>query len=475
MGNREFRQLPFRVRYAIICAISKENDDMEFLSRKTYDKLKEWKCRSNGRTAVMIDGARRVGKTCLVEEFVKREYRTAIVVDFSKVGEQIKETIKNRPGDLDALFNTLSLTYGVRLYPRESAIVFDEVQLFPLARQLIKHLVADGRYDYIETGSLISLKRNIRDILIPSEEEHIEMPPMDFEEFRWALGDDVSVPFAKECLEAKKPLGHGLHRQMMDRYYEYLLVGGMPQAVGAYIATKDFGAADDAKRGILRIYRDDIAKFAQGYEAKVRAIFDTIPEQLSRKEKRYKLSSITKAARFREYEDAFTWLNDARVVNPCFNATEPSAGLGLSREHTTQKLYMADTGLLVTHAYSDGRYTDNGLYRDIFFGNVGANNGMIIENAVAQEFRATGRNLYFYSRVDRDRRMNEMEIDFLIRRNGEICPVEVKSAAYQHHASLDKFIAKFKDRLGQPCILYTKDIMEKDGILHLPLYMAMFL
>ena len=448
---------------------------MVLFKRKAYDKLKEWKRRSNGRTAVIVDGARRVGKTCLVEEFVRREYRTAIVVDFSKADEQIKATIRNRPGDLDALFNTLSLTYGVRLYPRESAIVFDEVQLYPLARQLIKHLVADGRYDYIETGSLISLKRNIKDILIPSEEEHIDMPPMDFEEFRWALGDEMSVPFAKECYDAMKPLGQGLHRQMMERYREYLLVGGMPQAVDAYLATKDFGAADDAKRGILRIYRDDIAKFAQGYEAKVRAIFDAIPEQLSRKEKRYKLSSITKDARFREYEDAFTWLNDARVANPCFNATEPSAGLALSREHTTQKLYMADTGLLVTHAYNDGRYTDNGLYREIFFGNAGANNGMIIENAAAQELRATGRILYFYSRVDRDRRKNEMEIDFLIRRDGRICPIEVKSAVYQRHASLDKFRAKFGDRLGQPYILYTKDVMEKDGIVHLPLYMAMFL
>ena len=448
---------------------------MALFKRKAYDKLKEWKRRSNGRTAIMVDGARRVGKTCLVEEFVRREYRTAIVVDFSKADEQIKATIRNRPGDLDALFNTLSLTYGVRLHPRESAIVFDEVQLYPLARQLIKHLVADGRYDYIETGSLISLKRNIKDILIPSEEEHIDMPPMDFEEFRWALGDEMSVPFAKECYNAMKPLGQGLHRQMMERYREYLLVGGMPQSVGAYLATKDFGAADDAKRGILRIYRDDIAKFAQGYEAKVRAIFDAIPEQLSRKEKRYKLSSITKDARFREYEDAFTWLNDARVANPCFNATEPSAGLALSREHTTQKLYMADTGLLVTHAYNDGRYTDNDLYREIFFGNAGANNGMIIENAAAQELRATGRILYFYSRVDRDRRKNEMEIDFLIRRNGRICPIEVKSAAYQRHASLDKFRAKFGDRLGQPYILYTKDVMEKDGIIHLPLYMAMFL
>lgn len=448
---------------------------MKLFRRKAYDRLREWKERSNGRTAVMIDGARRVGKTCLVEDFVRREYHSAVIVDFSKADAQIKATIKERPGDLDAFFNTLSLIYNTRLYPRKSAIVFDEVQLYPLARQMIKHLVADGRYDYIETGSLISLRRNIKDILIPSEEEHIDMPPMDFEEFRWAMDDEVSVRFAKECLDGMKPLGQGLHKKMLERYYEYLLVGGMPQAVKAYLETKDFGAADDAKRGILRIYREDIGKFAQGYEAKVRSIFDAIPEQLSRKEKRYRLSSITKEARFREYEDAFTWLDDARIVNPCFNATEPSAGLGLSREHTTQKLYMADTGLLVTHAYNDGRYTDNKLYRDIFFGNAGANNGMIVENAVAQALRATGRNLYFYSRVDRQSRKNEMEIDFLIRRDGEICPVEVKSAAYQRHASLDKFRAKFGERIGRPYILYTKDVMEKDGIVHLPLYMAMFL
>ena len=448
---------------------------MRIFRRKIYDTLLEWKKRSIGKTAAMIDGARRVGKTCLVQEFVRREYRSAVLVDFSKADEQIKATIREKPGDMDALFNSLALLYGVRLYPRESAIVFDEVQLYPLARQMIKHLVADGRYDFIETGSLISLKRNVKDILIPSEEDHIEMHPMDFEEFRWAMGDETSVPFARECFEGMKPLGQGPHKTVLDRYYEYLLVGGMPQAVEAYLATKDFGAADDAKRGILRIYRDDIGKFAQGYEAKVRAIFDAIPEQLSRKEKRYKLSSITKEARFREYEDAFTWLNDARIVNPCFNATEPTAGLALSREHTTQKLYMADTGLLVAHAYNDGRYTDNALYRDIFFGKAGANNGMIIENAVAQELKATGRNLYFYSRVNRQNRNNEIEIDFLLRRDGGIHPVEVKSSSYQRHASLDKFRAKFGDRLGQPYILYTKDIMEKDGIIHLPLYMAMFL
>lgn len=443
--------------------------------RKEYQSLLEWKKRADGRTAMMIDGARRVGKTSLVERFVASEYRTSILIDFSKADSRITATIRDRPSDLDAFFTALTLVTGVKLHKRESAIVFDEVQLFPLARQMIKHLVADRRYDYLETGSLISLRRNVSDILIPSEEEHLDLPPMDFEEFRWALGDETTVPLVRECFEARRPMGSHIHDIVMERFREYMLVGGMPQAVAAYADGKDFGAADRAKRGILRIYRDDIAKYAAGYEAKVRGIFDTLPEQLSRKEKKYRLSSISKDARSRDYGDAFTWLDDARIVNPCLNATEPTAGLGLSLEHTTQKLYMADTGLLVTHAYDDGRYTDNALYREVFFGDVGANNGMIAENAVAQAFRASGRRLFFYSRPDSQTRRNDIEIDFLIRRGGKICPVEVKSGRYQRHASLDKFIKKFGKRLGESFILYTKDVAERNGIVHLPLYMAMFL
>ena len=298
---------------------------------------------------------------------------------------------------------------------------------------------------------------------------------MDFEEFRWAFGDEATVPTVRERFEARAPMTRALHETAMERFREYMLVGGMPQAVAAYADSRDFGDADRAKREILRLYRDDIAKFAKGYEARVRALFDAIPEQLSRKEKKYRLSSIRKEARFREYEDAFTWLDDARVVNPCLNATEPTAGLGFSAEHATQKLYMGDTGLLVTHAYDDGRYMDNALYREIFFGNAGVNNGMVAENAVAQAFRASGRKLFFYSRADPKTRKNSIEIDFLLRRGGRICPVEVKSGNYRSHASLDKFRAKFGSRLAPPVILYTKDVMQKDGILHLPLYMAMFL
>lgn len=448
---------------------------MRIFKRKCYQQLLEWKKRSNGSTAVMIDGARRVGKTCLVEEFIKNEYKTSVLIDFSKADNRITSAIENNPSDLDALFNTIALVTKTRLFPRESAIVFDEVQLFPQARQLIKSLVADGRYDFIETGSLISLRRNVKNILIPSEEEHIDMFPLDFEEFRWAMDDEVTIPFIKEHIANLTPMTRPLHSVTMERYREYLLVGGMPQAVSAYLKNRDFGDADMAKREILRIYRDDIGKYAEGYAAKVRAIFDAIPEQLARKEKKYRLSSITKEARFRRYEDAFVWLDDARIVNPCFNATEPTIGLGLSKEHTTQKLYMADTGLLVTQAYDDGRYTDNSIYKEIFFGNTGYNNGMIVENAVAQALRSTGRRLFFYSRADSETRKNQIELDFLIRRNGKICPVEVKSGNYRSHASLDKFRQKFGKRIGESYVLYTKDVMEKDGIIHLPLYMAMFL
>lgn len=448
---------------------------MKTFRRKCYDKLLEWKRTSNGRTAAMIDGARRVGKTWLATEFATREYKTSIVVDFSKADQRITSAISNRASDLDAFFTTLTLVYGTRLIPRQSAIVFDEVQLFPPARQMIKHLVADGRYDYIETGSLISLRRNVSGILIPSEEEHIDLPPMDFEEFRWGLGDEVTVPAIREKFEAREPMTRHLHETAMERFREYMLVGGMPQAVDAFAERRDFGDADRAKREILRLYRDDIAKFAKGYEAKVRAMFDAIPEQLSRKEKKYRLSSIRKEARFREYEDAFTWLDDARVVNPCLNATEPTVGLGFSAEHATQKLYMGDTGLLVTLAYDDGRFMDNSLYREIFFGHAGVNNGMVAENAVAQAFRASGRKLFFYSRADPATRKNGIEIDFLIRRSGKICPVEVKSGSYRSHASLDKFRLKFGKRLGESFVLHTKDLSVKDDVVYLPIYMSMFL
>lgn len=445
------------------------------LKRKIYAALVAWKNRSNGKTALLIDGARRVGKSYIAKEFAQNEYESHIIIDFGNAPKDVLDLFESDSADLDLFFAKLVLFYGTPLTNRKSLIVFDEVQQFPRARQLIKYLVADGRYDYLETGSLIRLKKNVQNIIIPSEEDHIEMFPMDFEEFLWAMGDEVTIPFLRHAFEAKKPLGDAVHRKIMNSFRQYLLVGGMPQSVLAYQNGKDFGASDEAKRSILRLYREDVSKFAAGYEDKVYAVFDEIPGQLSKKEKKYKLSAIDKNARFRSYEDSFIWLNEAMVVNTCFNATDPNVGLALSADHATQKCYMADTGLLVTHTFMDGAYTDNELYRAILFDKLDINEGMIMENIVAQMLRFNGHRLYFYSRCDNEHRENHMEIDFLIAEGKKIAPIEVKSGNYRSHSSLDKFRKKFSDKIGNSYILYTKDMLKKDGILHLPIYMAMFL
>lgn len=442
------------------------------LRRKIYDRLVSWKNSSHGSSAIMIDGARRVGKSFIAEAFAKAEYRSYITIDFGRVPKEVLDLFTNDIHDLDLFFAKLSAYFSTVLYRRESIIIFDEVQQYPIARQMIKYLVADGRYDYLETGSLIRLKKNVQDIIIPSEEDHIEMFPLDFEEFLWAMGDEATYPLIKACFDKMVPLGEALHRKIMNDFRQYMLVGGMPQAVLAYLNGKDFEAADVAKRRILKLYRDDIAKFAAGYEDKVYAVFDNIPGQLSKKEKKYRLSSLSKQARFRNYEDTFIWLNEAMIVNTCMNATDPHIGLALSSDRTTQKCYMADTGLLVTHTFKDRKYTDNELYRAILFDKLNINEGMLVENIVAQMFRLKREKLYFYSRSDSLHRENHMEVDFLIADGKKISPVEVKSGNYRLHSSLDKFRKHFPSVIGTSYILYTKDIMIKDGIVHLPLYMA---
>jgi len=445
------------------------------LKRKIYNRLVEWKNNSNGETAILIDGARRVGKSHIAEQFAKKNYKSYIIIDFGNTAKEILDLFENESSDLDLFFAKLSAFYSTVLHKRDSLIIFDEVQQFPRARQLVKYLVADGRYDYLETGSLIRLKKNVQDIIIPSEEEHIEMFPLDFEEFLWAMGDEATVPMLRQFFEKRTPLGQALHRKVMNDFRQYILVGGMPQAVLAYLDGKNFEAADNVKRRILRLYRDDVSKFAAGYEDKVFAVFDEIPAQLSKKEKKYKLSSLGKQARFRSYEDSFVWLNEAMVVNACMNATDPNVGLALSADHATQKCYMADTGLLVTHTFMDKNYTENELYKAILFDKMDINEGMITENIVAQMLRTNGHKLYFYSRCDNENRENHMEIDFLIAEEKKISPIEVKSGNYAVHASLDKFTKKFSSKIGTPYILYTKDVMIKNGITHLPVYMAMFL
>lgn len=445
------------------------------LKRKIYDKLVEWKKKSNGNTALLIDGARRVGKSFIVEEFAKNEYKSYIIIDFGISSHDVLNLFIYDSSNLDLFFAKLSAYYSTILYKRESIIIFDEVQQFPQARQLIKYLVADGRYDYIETGSLIRLKKNVENIIIPSEEEHIEMFPLDFEEFLWAMNDQSTIPLIKKCFEEKKPLGQTLHRKIMNDFRQYVLVGGMPQSVLAYIKNKKFEESDNIKRRILELYRNDIVKFANGYADKVFDLFDEIPSQLSKREKKYTLSSIKKSARYRTYEDSFIWLHEAMIVNNCFNSTDPNIGLALNKDKTTQKSYMADTGLLVTHTFMDNLFTENEIYKAILFDNLNINEGMIMENIVAQMLRTNGHKLYFYSRNDKVNRDNHMEIDFLIRKGKKICPIEVKSNNYNNHSSLDKFRKKFSSYIGNRYILYSKDLMIKDGIIHLPFYMGIFL
>ena len=434
-----------------------------------------WKKNSNGASALLLKGARRVGKSFLCEQFGKNEYKSMILIDFAYIAKEIVDIFENESTNLDLFFNKLSTYYGTLLYKRESLFVFDEVQLFPKARQLLKYLVADGRYDYIETGSLISLKQNIKDIVIPSEEESLEMFPLDFEEFLWAIGDETTLPYLKDCFEQMRPLGQALHRKVLNDFRQFLLVGGMPQAVMEYAQSRDFAEVDSVKRRIIELYRNDISKFAGRYESRVTAIFDNIPGQLSKKKKTYNLSSIDKNARTRRYEDAFMWLDDAMIINPCYNATDPNVGLALSSDYTTQKIYVADTGLLVSQTFSDSEYIDNELYRAILFDKLGINEGMIMENAVAQMLKCNGHRLYFYSRYVRDSRQETMEIDFIISKTKKISPIEVKSSSYKEHSSLDKFRRKFSTKLGDAYILYQKDIMVKDGVIHLPIYMAMLL
>ncbi len=445
------------------------------LKRKAFDKLEEWKNRSNGKTALLIKGARRVGKTWLARQFGKTHYESCLYVDFANMDKDLIEIFEDA-SHLDFFFIRLQAYFGVQLVRRKSLVIFDEVQLFPKARQLIKYLVADGRFDYIETGSLIGLRQNVENIVIPSEEESIELNPLDFEEFLWANDELALGDFIRDSFENERALGEALHRKALNLFRLYLLIGGMPQSVTAYLESGELEASEIAKRNILELYRNDVSKFAKGYEHKVIAIFDDIPSQLSRHEKRFKLSSLTKKARLRDYEDSFVWLSEAKITNLCFNATDPTVGLTLNVDRTTLKCYLADTGLLMTQAVNSGTLLKEEVLKALSYGKLEINEGMILENAVAQMLCASGHKLYFYSRAaNREKKTSAIEIDFLIRREKKICPIEVKSSPRVCHASLDLFVKRFSSRLGTRYVLYTKDLYRDKEILYLPAYMAYLL
>lgn len=447
------------------------------MKRKIYDELVKWKNEDVGSTAILIDGARRVGKSYIAEEFAKANYSTYILIDFNRVSKEITDLFYHYLNDLDTFFLYLSNYYNIKLIERDTLIIFDEVQLFPKARSAIKYLVADGRYDYLETGSLMTIKKNIKDILIPSEERHIKMYPLDFEEFLWALDNNMLMDFIRKCFNNKMPLGQVLHRKAMDYFRQYLIVGGMPQAVDAYAKTKDFARVDQIKRNILELYRADIIKHAQGYEMKVEQIFDDIPAQLQKHNKKFKMSSLKKDARFRDYEDAIYWLSDATIVNICYNSTAPSIGLKLNMDRMTMKCYMADTGLLISHAFDENSIVNEEVYKKLLFDKLEVNQGMIVENIVAQMLAASGHKLYFYANASRDDNSSRMEIDFLIAKSKatnrhNISPIEVKSSKNYTLSSLNKFRKKFENQLHIPYVLHTSDLKEENGILFLPLYMT---
>lgn len=446
------------------------------MKRKIYNSMQKWK-EENGRTALLIDGARRVGKSYIAQEFAKKEYKSYILIDFNRAPAEITDLFVHYLNDLNMLFLYLSNFYGVKLYERESLIIFDEVQLFPKARAAIKYLVEDGRYDYIETGSLMTIKKNVADIVIPSEERHMKMYPLDFEEFLWALDNDTLMDFIRLCFEGKKPMGQVLHRKAMDYFRQYLIVGGMPQAVKTYRDSHDFDQVDRVKRDILELYRADIIKHAEGYQMKVAQIFDDIPAQLQKHDTKFKFSSLKKEARFREYEDALFWLSDAMITNICYNSTAPNIGLKLNMDRMTLKCYMADTGLLISHAFDENGLVSEEIYKKLLFDKLEVNKGMIMENIVAQMLTASGHKLYFYSNPSRDDASLRMEIDFLtakskISNRHNISPIEVKSSKNYTLTSLRKFKEKYKEQLHIPYVLHPNDLKEEDGILFLPLYMT---
>lgn len=449
------------------------------LKRKIYDKLLEWKNVSNGSSAMLIEGARRTGKSFIAEQFAKGEYDSYILIDFSKAPRQVKEWFDLYMEDLDTLLMNIQLHYKKRLTPRRSVIIFDEVQDCPRARAAIKHLVKDGRFDYLETGALISIKRNVKNILIPSEEDSVAMYPMDFEEFLWAMGDEMLMPYIRQQFERKLPLGD-FHRRAMDMFRLYMIVGGMPQAVQTYIETHDFEKVDYVKRQILRLYRNDIKKYAEGAETRVTAIYDELPSQLQKHEKKFRLSALKEEARMRDFEDAFLWLADAKIVNCCYNTTEPSVGLRLNEERTTLKCYMCDTGLLISHAFNAQGIVSQELYQKLMFGKLEVNEGMLIENIVAQMLTAAGHRLFFFSRYDEKNAENRMEIDFLIQKptitsRHNISPIEVKSSKRYTLTSLNKSIKKYGSYLSTPYVLHAADLKIEDGIEFLPLYMTSLL
>ncbi|MCD7884287.1 MAG: AAA family ATPase [Lachnospiraceae bacterium] len=439
--------------------------------RKLYDKMLDWKSGFDGKTALLIKGARRVGKSTLVEEFAKKEYESYILIDFSVASQEVNDLFSDL-SDLNFLFLRLQMIYHVNLTVRKSVIIFDEVQAQPLARQAIKHLVKDGRYDYIETGSLLSIKKNINNIVIPSEETRLTLYPLDYEEFRWALGDQTTIPLLREAYEKMKPLGDAMNRRLMRDFRLYMLVGGMPQAVDTYLSTNNMSIVDQMKRSILELYEDEFRKIDPSGRAGM--LFDAIPAELHKNASRYQVSSVIAGEKEERVREIIVDMQDSLTVNIAWHADNPHVGMALHKDPRRYKLFLADTGLFVTLSFKDSDYTENEIYEKLLNDHLSADLGYLYKNMVAQMLKAAGNELYYYTFPKETSRQN-YEVDFLISRKGKICPLEVKSSGYQTHASLDAFQTKFSSRIRNRYLIYTKDIRKDQDIFCLPFYMTPFL
>ncbi len=439
--------------------------------RKIYDSMLKWKQERNGETALLIQGARRIGKSTIAEEFARKEYKSYILIDFSKVSKEVSDLF-NDVSDLNYILLRLQFIFQVELYERKSVIIFDEVQLQPLARQAIKHLVKDGRYDYIETGSLISVRSKSRNIIIPSEETKIDMYPMDFEEFRWALGDKATIPLLRKAFESKTALGDAVHRKLMRDIRLYMLVGGMPQAVSAYIKTNNFMAVDRVKRDIIALYEEDFIKIDNSGRAK--AIYDAIPAQLSRNTSRYQVGNAVPDEKIDRVINIIKDMEDSMTTNIAFHTNDPNIGLALTKNQEYFKMYTSDTGLFVTLAFKDSDVTENVIYEKLLSDKLSTNLGYVYENLIAQMLRATGKNL-FYHTIPYAEGKKYYEVDFIITDKHKISPIEVKSSGYKSHKSLDEFCTKYSDRITNKYVIYTKDYKREGGVEYIPVYMTLFL
>lgn len=447
------------------------------LQRKQYSKLVEWKETSRGKTAILIEGARRVGKSTMAERLGKEHYRSYIVIDFAKAPKRIKDNFEENLNNLDVFFQTISLEYNTQLHRRESLIIFDEIQRFPKAREALKYLVADGRYDFLETGSLISIKENVEGIVIPSEERKLPLHPLDFEEFCNAQGEQLLIEHIRECWDARTPLADAFHRKAMRLFREYLLVGGMPQSVVAYLENeRSFIAADDQKRQILTLYRDDVHKAARRYRSRVSALFEGIPGFLSTHEKKVVLRQMEPGAVFDKYDDPLFWLGDSMMCNLCYRCDDPSVGLALNQNESAVKCYMADTGLLVSLAFSENEIAEEQLYKEIMDGKLSLNEGMLHENAIAQALVAQGKKLYFYTHYADEKHRNDIEVDFLISMGGKtkykVCPVEVKSSKNYTKLSYERFKKRFGVRVGEGIVVHPKQLQQDEWGWRIPSYMT---